>query len=141
MKRYIFCIKTKQDLKKVVIATLKRVYSDTVVPRVLTNCYIDDFIKLSNGTIFLCQIHLDLNKFKNYVHNKNYDLGLFFCKINKKNVVIVIDGTGNFACTHTLNIFLDIFLKNSDEIKIIKKSLKNQYKTKKNSTKMADFRY
>ena len=141
MKKYIFCIKTKLDIKKVALATLKRVYSDTVVPRVLINSHIDSFIKHTNGTIFLCQIDLPQNKFKSFVHDKNYDLGLFFYSDLGKNYVKIIDGTGRFACSRTVNIFLDIFLKDKNQLKIENNLLKKQLKTKKISKKIADLSY
>ena len=141
MKRYVFCINTKLDLNKIALATLKRVHSYTVVPRVLLNSHIDDFIKLTNGTIFLCQIDLCEQNFKRFVHNKNYDLGLFFYKQDGKNFVKIIDGTGRFACTHTINIFLDFFIQNINQLKISKNLLKNLYKTPKNSKKLADLSF
>lgn len=138
MKKYIFCIKNKLDIQKVAFATLKRVHSQTVVPRVLLNNHLDEFIKHTYGTIFLCQIDLSIEKFKRYVHNKNYDLGLYFYTQNKKQYVKIIDGTGCFACTHTINIFLDMFLKSDVDIKKEKNNIKNQLKQQKNIKKMAD---
>ncbi|MGN1212440.1 MAG: hypothetical protein ACI4TZ_00165 [Christensenellales bacterium] len=141
MKRYSFCIKTDLDLQKIALATLKRVHSYTVVPRVLINSHIDEFIKWTNGTIFLCQIDLPQQSFKKSVHNKNYDLGLYFYKKGSEIFADVIDGTGSFACTHTQNIFLDMFLKNEEEVKIASKNLKKLCKTPKMTKKLADLSY
>lgn len=141
MKKYIFNANKKLDIERLALATLKRVHSFTVVPRVLINSCLDDFIKFTNGTIFLCQINLAEQKFKRYVHYKNYDLGLFFLKKDGKQFVKIIDGTGQFACTHTINIFLDFFIQDKIQLKISKKNLKNLYKTPKNTQKLADLRF
>lgn len=141
VKRYSFCIKTDLDLQKIALATLKRVHSYTVVPRVLINSHIDEFIKWTNGTIFLCQIDVPQQSFKKCVHNKNYDLGLYFYKNGSQIFANVIDGTGSFACSHTQNIFLDMFLKDKNEVKIESKNLKKLCKTPKITKKLADLSF
>ena len=127
--RYSYILQKKSDYKKIAVATLKRVFSPTVVPRVLLNGHLDYFIKHTCGTIFLCQLNdVPKAKFKQYVHKKNYDLDLYFYNCGKYTFVDIIDGNGNFASKHTLSIFDDIMLKSKrdviDEFNLIIKTYK-----------------
>ena len=121
MNRYSYIIKSKIDIKKIALATFKRVDSPTVLPRVATNDFLDLLIEGTFGAVFLCKTDLSLQGFKKYVHKKNFDLGIYFCSQNNKTVAIVVDGTGHFASSRTQSIFDDIMLKTDANFKNEKK--------------------
>ena len=132
MKKYSYIIKSKTDIKKIALATFKRVNSPTVMPRVATNRFLDVLIAGSFGAVFLCQIYLPLQSFKRYVHAKNFDLGIYFSIQNNQLFATIVDGTGHFASNRTKSIFDDIMLKNNEDFK-------NEQKTQKNIAKNMNF--
>jgi hypothetical protein len=124
----IFQINNKTDLKRVSFAMQKRVFSVTVVPRVLVNRYFNFMISSTHNNIFLCCVNLEIKKFQHYVHAKNYDLGLYFFEQNGKIFVQIVDGTGQFASRHTTNIFADAFFRCGKELSTFCSEISKKYR-------------
>src|SRR5574344_209537 len=126
MKNKIYLI--NDEIEKVAYATLKRVFSATVFPRILTNCKvgIEDFIE---GRAF-CKICLDKNyrEMARLTHKKDFDIGIFFYKKDNKLLLKIIDGNGLTASDFTINIFDKFLLDEKLNFIYEKKLLDNTYK-------------
>lgn len=107
----IYIIETDFDFKKVCYATLKKVYSVTLFPRILINIentnFEKNFKKKAYFQCFLCQKH---NIFAKKVHLCDYDIGLFFYQKQQKTYLKVFDGNGLIAGKSITNIF-DFFMQ------------------------------
>lgn len=125
----VFEIKNKKVFKRIAVATQKKVFSQTVMPRVLLSKNLDFLVKNTQNTMFLCQIDLPYIKFKTYVHTKRYDLGLYFFMQNNKQFVAVIDGNGQNAGRATTNIFYNILNLSAQEFEHTKKQVRQSYKS------------
>ena len=110
MKIKNYEIKTKIDIQKMGYATLKKVHSPTLFPRILLNFKnqkIEEiFAKKANfDTILLSNSQIFAKK----VHFANYDLGLFLYQKNNKIYLKLYDGTGHIASSFVTNIFDKVF--------------------------------
>ena len=137
-KKAVFQVKNKNDIKKLVLATQKRVFSHTVVPKVLINDNFDIFQKNSNNTMLICKIIASIKNFKNYVHKNRYDVGLYFFTENKKNYCIIIDGNGTLACRSTISIFENILGLSENNIIQEKHQIQQKYKELKKQNLLFD---
>lgn len=124
----IYKIKCDIDYEKVAFATLKKVYSPTLYPRILTNCFDEKFLKLFEN---FAQIDAILPKnaqnFAKNVRIKGYDIGLFF--FNKEGYSLkIFDGNGLLAGSFVTNIFDDMFTCSNEHFFKKKKEITTQYK-------------
>lgn len=125
----------KKFYKNIAVATLIKVYSKTVYPRVLTN-YIDKSMqKLFKNRVF-CYKYSGLQKyFAKHVHINKYDIGLYFYK-NKNNIYCkVYNGNGQIYDNTIKSVFDNIIFRNYKNYKKNKKNIKRQYK-KTDKTKL-----
>lgn len=118
----------KDDFERVAFATLKKVFSPTLYPKVLTNIgdaeFLKMFDKMAKIDVFLPK---NVQNFAQKVHFGNYDIGLYFSK--RKNIFLKIyDGNGLLAGSFVTNIFDDFLF--CDDKKFLQKKcqLKRQYK-------------
>ena len=148
--RKIYQIKDQSDFEKVAFATLKKVYSPTILPSVLTNIQNGKFKKIfkkyAQIDAFLAK---NMQNFAKNVHFSNYDIGLFFYQkpnYNKKTILTlqdltsqnnkindilfleIFDGNGLFASSFVTNIFDDMFFCTDEQFLQKKSQIENQYK-------------
>lgn len=128
MKIKKYQIKTEQDIEKMCYATLKKVHSPTLFPKVLfnfTNKKIDEiFSKKAHFDVFL---QPNSQIFAKKVHFKDYDLGIFLLYKNGKTYVKLYDGTGHIASTFVTNIFDRMFAMTNLEFDCEKKIIDKLY--------------
>lgn len=109
IKKYV--IQNKIDIQKIGYATLKKVHSPTLFPKVLLN-----FKNKQIEEIFAKKVHFDSffisvsQIFAKKVHFSDYDLGLFLYQKKGKTFLKLYDGTGHLASSFVTNIFDKIFL-------------------------------
>ena len=121
-------IKTDFDFEKVAFATLKKVYSPSLYPKILTNNLDENFLKIFEK---MAQIDAFLPKnaqnFAKKVHFGDYDIGLYFAK-RKSLFLKIYDGNGQLAGSFVTNIFDDFLFCDDNEFLHKKKQIKSQYK-------------
>lgn len=128
MKIKKYQIKTEQDIEKMCYATLKKVHSPTLFPKVLFN-----FTNKKIDKIFSKKAHFDVflqpnsQIFAKKVHFKDYDLGIFLLNKNGKTYVKLYDGTGHIASTFVTNIFDRMFAMTNLEFDCEKKIIDKLY--------------
>jgi|GEM_PF-4398286 len=120
------------DFEKVVYATLKKVYSPTLYPKILTNVnnkqFLTIFEKYAQIDVFL---PINAQNFAKKVHFGDYDIGLYFVKY--KNLYLkIFDGNGILAGSFVTNIFDDFLFCSNQEFDKKKFEITNQYKKLKN---------
>lgn len=144
----IYQLNSKLDFQKTAIATLKKVFSPTLFPRVLTNIQRQDFIKIFKKYAQIC-IFLPKNEqiFAKKTHLGNFDLGLFFFhqsnlskkiilnlsdltqEIENKTIYLkIFDGNGLPASSFVTNIFDDMFLCTDEQFEQKKQDVMDLYK-------------
>ena len=129
MKNKIYGIKTNQDYQKLAISALKKVKSQTLLPRILLNfknglveiifCGLVDFVEINQP---------NLKKFKLKTHSKYFDIGLFLFNKSGTNVLKIIDGGGHTAGEFVTNIFDKIFALNDADFLAEQKKVIGEYK-------------
>ena len=113
----LYEIKTDEDFQKVAVATLKKVFSVSIFPRVLTNSISPTMQKIfSNRIELVCVNQLAIQKFAKMTHFSYFDLGLYFFKKDNNVFLKIFDGTGHSASSFVTNIFDKIFALNPDEL-------------------------
>ena len=128
----IYKIDDEIDFEKVAFATLKKVYSPTLFPKILTNNVDKKFLKFFEK---MAQIDVFLPKnaqnFAKNVYFGDYDIGLYFVK-RKQIFLKIYDGNGLPAGNFVTNIFDDFLFCSFDEFLQKKKGIQSQYKKLKN---------
>ena len=124
------------DFEKICYATLKKVFSPTLFPRVLSN-YKNQKIEqiFTKKADFLCIFIEKSQIFAKKVHKKDFDLGLFFYSKNKKTYLKLYDGTGHIASSFVTNIFDNFFAMDKIDFEKEKKIIEKQY-SKINKSKL-----
>lgn len=134
MKRYI--VKDNFDFEKICYATLKKVYSTTLFPRILINIQNSVFDKnFQKKAYFECFFTQKSAIFSKKVHNCCFDIGLFFYKTKINYHLKIYDGNGLCAGKYITNIFDFCFSLNENEFVDFKKNIDKEYK-KLNSKKL-----
>ena len=143
-------INLQTDYQKIAIATLKKVFSRTVLPKILTNVFDENLSKIIKK---YAQIDVFLPKnaqnFAKTVHLQCYDIGLYFetttknCskkilmmtdfssfkKFDFQNLTLkIFDGNGLFASDFITNIFDDMLFADENTFQQKKKAVLNEYK-------------
>lgn len=122
-------IKDEYDILRVFIATLTKVYSVTLLPRILCNAKVEFFDNnFSNFADYQIANENNQTKFAEFVHKKDFDIGLFFCYKNKKFILIVFDGNGYLASDFTKNIFAKLFFCKNEDLQLELEKIKKLYK-------------
>ena len=121
-------IKTNRDIQKMCYATLKKVYSPTLYPRVLLNYKNKEIEEIFAKNIdFLCIFASNSQIFAKKVHNDDFDLGLFVYEKYNKTYLKIYDGTGHIASSFVTNIFDRVFSMTDLEFEAEKKYIKKLY--------------
>ncbi|HAJ77779.1 MAG TPA: hypothetical protein DCO89_01760 [Clostridiales bacterium] len=116
------------DIEKVCYATLKKVYSVTLFPRILINIENGLFDKIfKKKAYFQCFLCSKQQIFAKKVHNCYFDIGLFFYKKRNKLCLKMYDGNGIMAPPSITNIFDFALSLNADEFLKYKKEINAQY--------------
>lgn len=127
MKKYL--IKNDLDFEKISIATLKKVYSATLFPRVISNIKNMTFKKnFAKNIDFECFFEQNLRIFAKKVHFFDFDLGLFFFEKHKKTYLVLVDGNGRCAGKTVTNFFDNVFAMDFVQFEKIKSQVKFEYK-------------
>ncbi len=127
MKKYI--IKSDFDFEKICYATLKKVYSVSLFPRILINAQNGIFEKNFNKkAYFECFFTQKSVIFSKKVHRDCFDVGLFFCEKDKKTILKIYDGNGYCAGKSITNIFDFCLNLNVKEFQNFKKQIDESYK-------------
>ena len=116
------------DFEKVAFATLKKVYSPTLYPKILTNInkkqFLTLFEKYAQIDVFLPK---NAQNFAKKVHFGDYDIGLYFVKY--KNLYLkIFDGNVILAGSFVTNIFDDFLFCNKEQFIQKKNDVSKQYK-------------
>lgn len=127
MKNKLYEIKSISDIERVALATLKKTFSPSMLPRVLTNKSFDGLDILSKFTDFRLFETDSSQKFAQSVHSKNFDLGLFFLKIGVKLFLKLFDGTGHRAGQFVTNIFDGLFSLDGKLLSLQKDKILREY--------------
>ena len=121
------------DLEKVCYATLKKVYSVTLFPRILLNIKNDIFNKnFKKKAYFECILGQKYHFFAKNVHLRCFDIGLFFYQKNKNIYLKIVDGNGFNAGDSVTNIFDFVFQLSEKEFKNYATQINNDYRLLKN---------
>lgn len=108
-------ITSDSDFERVALGTLKKVFSPTLFPRVLTNLKNDILRKNFENIIEFSQINeQNSQKFAKFTHTRCFDLGLFFLCRDDCYLLKIYDGNGYLAGGFVTNIF-DLMLSFSDD--------------------------
>ena len=127
IKKYI--INDEFDLEKVALATLKKVFSPTLFPRVLTN--LKNNVLINNFENLIDFVYVSEQKSQNFAkitHTKCFDLGLFFDFFDDCYILKLYDGNGILASSFVTNIFDKIFSLNKEDFLKEKNFVLNSYK-------------
>lgn len=123
-----YIIKTNLDFEKVSFATMKKICSETVFPRVLSNIqnpvFEKNFSKIADFEYFFIE---NKQKFAKKVHIFCFDIGLFFKKLKNGFELFVIDGNGFDAGSFVTNIFDNVFSMDNIQLETFKKEVFAQY--------------
>ncbi len=134
MKKYL--ISSNFDYEKVCYATLKKVFSVTLFPRVLFNIQNPAFEKnFAKKLDFECFFEQKFKNFAKKVHNFDFDLGIFFFENDKKNYIKLVDGNGKLAGSFVTNIFDNVFSMSKNEFQRFKTKIDYEY-SKLDKTKL-----
>ena len=126
----LYKIKTDIDFQKVAVATLKKVFSVSLFPRVLTNLSSKQMEDIFSGRIELVCVNLQKSqKFAHMTHFSCFDLGLYFFKKSDVMFLKVFDGTGHLASSFVTNIFDKVFSLNIADLKAETLAIQKKYDT------------
>lgn len=129
MKNKIYIIKTNQDYQKLAISALKKVKSQTILPRILLNFKSEIITNIFCGLVDFVEINQpNIKKFKLKVHSKYFDIGLFLFNRAGTNMLKVIDGGGHMAGEFVTNIFDKVFSLNDTDFLAEQKKTIGEYK-------------
>ena len=121
-------IEFETDIEKVCYAVLKKVYSDTLFPRILINIESDAFYKnFKKKAYFQCFLCKNKQFFSKMVHNRCFDIGLFFFKKANNLYLKIYDGNGLMASFSITNIFDFVLNLNNKDFLKYKKEINLMY--------------
>lgn len=128
MKSKIYQIKTELAYEKVCYATLKKVFSVTLFPRVLLNIQNPVFDKIFSEKLdFECFFTQKFNEFSKKTHIFDFDIGIFFFEKDKSLFIKLIDGNGLLAGSFVTNIFDKVMNMSQNEFEVYKKQIDDSF--------------
>lgn len=126
----IYDICSDFDFEKVAVAALKRVYSVTLFPRVVSNIQNSVLAKnFAKNIDFECFFTQKYANFAKKVHFDYFDLGIFFFKKQDKLCFKLVDGNGLPASSFVTNIFDYVFSLGQKDFENYKKNILMQYQS------------
>ena len=127
IKKYL--VSSNFDFEKICYATLKKVYSVSLFPRILINIQNDVFEKNFNKkAYFECFFTQKSVIFSKKVHKSCFDIGLFFYKKGSNLLLKIYDGNGFCAGKSITNIFDFCINLGMKEFEKYKKEIDKEYK-------------
>ena len=126
----IYRINSCQDYIKVAYATLKKVFSKSLYPRVLLNVKNSKIEQIfAKKCDFLCIFEQNSQKFAKKTHQQYFDIGLFFFQKNGDTYLKIYDGNGLVAGSFVTNIFDNFFALSKKELIEEIKKINTEYKS------------
>ena len=118
------------DFEKACYGTLKKVFSQTLFPKILVNTQNHIFEKIfQKYAHFECFLMQNSQKFAKKVHLDCFDIGLFFFEIYGNLYLKIYDGNGYVAGKFITNIFDYVFSLDRVQFKNYKKEVEKMYKS------------
>lgn len=126
----IYNIYSDVDFEKVAVSTLKRVFSVTLFPRVVSNIQNSVLTKnFAKNLDFECFFTENYANFAKKVHFGYFDMGIFFFKKQNKLCLKLVDGNGFPASSFVTNIFDYVFSLGQKDFENYKKNILMQYQS------------
>ena len=128
MKSKIYEIKTSLDYEKVCYASLKKIFSVTLFPRILINTQNLIFDKnFAKKLDFECFFTQNYRNFAKKVHFSDFDMGIFFFSKFDKIFVKLVDGNGRAAGSFITNIFDNVMCMSNQKFEEYKNQIDKLY--------------